>query len=223
MEIDLDRRLIAVARRHDDAVARGVDGEDRTQRGIQFGVHQDQVLAVRERFERHLRAKLDRAGNVHQGVEVGRPAEQVRIVGDDGHRRRQRPIERLLRPGHHGLTLRRRIGEGGDRLVDAPGIYGGQAHAGHVIDDLVGHSAPHEASADHAQADRMTLRFALAQRGVDDDQPWPPFRCAGAATGATAIRARIDAPASAKGCHARSFGDISVAARGHMIPRPASL
>ena len=93
VEVELDARLVAVAGRHDHAVPVGVDVEDRADRRLELGVHQHDVLAVRERLERDLRAELDRAGHLADHVDVLAPAEEERIVGHGraaGARRRPR-------------------------------------------------------------------------------------------------------------------------------------
>ncbi len=59
----------------------GVDVQDRADRRLELGVHQHDVLAIGERLEHHLRAELDRAGDLAHDVDVLAPAEQERIVG----------------------------------------------------------------------------------------------------------------------------------------------
>ena len=58
-----------------------VDLEDRADRGVDLGVHQDDVLAVRERLEDDLGAELHRAGDVDEHVDLRRAGEQHRVLG----------------------------------------------------------------------------------------------------------------------------------------------
>ncbi len=96
-QIHLRARLVAVACRQDDTVFRGIGLENRTDRGVDLGIQQHDILAVLERLQRHPRAELDRAGRVDQHVDQARSCEQERILGDHRPLRRDRVVESALR------------------------------------------------------------------------------------------------------------------------------
>ena len=64
IEIHLHAGLVAIAGRKNDAVLLGVDLQDRSDRRVDFGIHQHDVFAVLEGFEHDMGAELDRAGHV---------------------------------------------------------------------------------------------------------------------------------------------------------------
>ena len=92
-EIHLDAGLVAVAGGKNDSILLGVDLKDRSDRRIDLGVHQHDVLAVLERLEHDVGAELDRAGHIDQHIDMLRARQQQRILGRDrlvrrGSRRR---------------------------------------------------------------------------------------------------------------------------------------
>ena len=69
-EVHLEPRLVAVAGRQDLAVPLRVHAQDRADRGVDLGVHQDDGLAVPERLENDVGTELHRAGDVDEHVDV---------------------------------------------------------------------------------------------------------------------------------------------------------
>ena len=69
VEIHLDAGLVAVAGRKNDAVFLCIYLQDRTDRRVDFGIHQHDVLAVLESLENDMRAELDRTGHVDDHVD----------------------------------------------------------------------------------------------------------------------------------------------------------
>src|SRR6185503_10535663 len=82
-QIHLDSGFISVASGENHTVLGGVGLEDRPDGGIDFRIHEHDILFVLECFERHLGSELDGAGNVHQDINVLRAGEQKRIFCDD--------------------------------------------------------------------------------------------------------------------------------------------
>ena len=85
--------------------------------------------------------------------------------------------------------------------------------AGHAVHDLIGEALPHEAGADHSDADRPSLLLAGLERLVDDDHDFP----------LTAILRLTSGSASARGVHTASFGEISETGSGQVSPNFGSL
>ncbi len=219
MQVDLDARLIAVAGGQHHAVPLRVDLQDRADRGVELGVHQDQVLAVAERFERHVRPELHRAGDVDEHVDVLRPAQQHRIGG--GHRlpRANGLVDLVLR-----LRDRRRQGRVGiavrvDRAFDAAVGNRHQPHPNGGVLHLVGEATSHEAGTDQAHADRPIGGFACAQCPVENDHACCVTADVAPATsaGAACIVRRSSGSASASSGQTRSLSDMSVIGSGQVI------
>ena len=61
----------------------GVGMQDRTDRRVQFRIHEHDRLPVLERLEQDLRAELDRAGHVDEDVDLLGLAEKERVVRHD--------------------------------------------------------------------------------------------------------------------------------------------
>ena len=95
-EVHLHAGLVAVARRQDDAVLARVDLQDRTDGRVHLGVHQHHRLAVPEGLEDDVSAELDRARHVDDDVDLGRAADQERVLGDGRQALANRVVE--LRP-----------------------------------------------------------------------------------------------------------------------------
>ena len=60
---------------------RAYDLQDRTDRRVDLGIHQHDVLAVLESFESDMRAEFDGAGRIDDDIHVLRAAQQQRILG----------------------------------------------------------------------------------------------------------------------------------------------
>ena len=155
-EVHLQAGLVAVAGRQRHAGPLGVGLQDRADRRVDLGVHHHDVLAVGERLDEHVGAELDRAGHVDDDVDLRRPADQHRVLGDrrpaGGERRRRGRSG--CRPGRRprGPSSGRRLGPLGLAVVDRR-----HPHAGDAVGDLVGEALAHEAGADHADPDRPVL------------------------------------------------------------------
>ena len=182
--------------------------EDRADRGLELGVHQYDVLAVRERLERDMRTELDGAGHLADHVDVLASAEQERIVGHGRAAGRSHILECVLGvdrdrfdagvPERFGRPFRPTIGDPD------------HSHPRDAVDDLVRQALPHEAGADDPDADRAALRFALLECRVDDDHP------------ETSIRLRNSGSIASRPGHCESFGDITDTGSGQLSPRRGS-
>ena len=165
-----DARLVAVDVGEDHAGAVGLGLEERPERAVELGVHQQGVLAVLDAGEHRAGGLLDRAGHLEQHVDMRARRHQHRILGD-------RAPPRLDGAGECGRAVADRrvllagLGVGGDRLGkravgdgdDADGVAVRQAH-------LQRHARGHEAGADHADPDRRpALGHVAGEGGVDDD------------------------------------------------------
>ena len=191
----------------------GVALEDRADRGVDLGVHQDDVLAVPERLEQHVRRELDVAGDLADDVDLLAPAEQERILRDRGPAVADRVLERALRVDRDALDARLGVGRRGalQRAVRDRD----HAHAGHAVDDLVRQALAHEAGADHPDAHGPPLGLAGAKRPVDDDH-------AAAPSPGAAMRRVSSFSTSSRLFQATSLGDIVPGGRGHSSPRRGS-
>ena len=137
----------------------GVDVEDRSDRRLELGVHQHDVLAVRKRLEGDVRPELDRAGDLADHVDVLAAAEQERIVGHDRAAGRRGVVERVLGVDRDRFDARvpERFGRPFRPTIGDPD----HSHPRDAVDDLVRQALPHEAGADDPDANRAVLRFAL--------------------------------------------------------------
>jgi hypothetical protein len=70
VQVHLDPRLVALARRHNDPVLLRIALQDGANGSVEFGVHQDDVFTMPECLKHHVRPKLYRAGHVDQRVNV---------------------------------------------------------------------------------------------------------------------------------------------------------
>ena len=137
----------------------GVHVEDRADRRLELGVHQDDVLAVRERLERDPCAELDVAGHLADHVDVLAPAEEERVVGHGRAAAACRVLELRLRADRR----RARGPRSGRPRPRGPGFrfeIADDAHPRDAVDDLVREPLAHEAGADDADADRAALGLA---------------------------------------------------------------
>ena len=90
-------RLVAIARRQDDAVALCVDLEDRPDRRVDLGIHQHDVLPVFERLEDHGRRIFDVPRDLANDIHLLAAAEEEWVVGIHGPAGSDRVLEgRLL-------------------------------------------------------------------------------------------------------------------------------
>ncbi len=208
IEVQLHTRLVAVARREDDAVPVGVDVEDRADRGLELGVHEHDVLAVRERLERDLGSELDRAGHLADDVDVLAAAEQEGIVRHDRAAGRRSVVERVLRVD--GNRLQTRVAERVGGAFGSPVRDADHTHAGHAVHDLVRESLTHEAGADDADADRASFSFARPQGRVDDDHD------------EISMRLRTSGSTTSRPGHWESFSDMTETGSGQVSPRRGS-
>ena len=80
--------------------------------------------------------------------------------GRRGSRPRARPARRHTGRPRAGVLVDRR------RAVEAPAVDRGHAHPGHAVGDLVREPLGHESGADHADADRASLRSAGLEHAV---------------------------------------------------------
>ena len=83
VKIDLQTGLIAIAGRKNDAMLFGINLKNRSDRGVDFGVQQHDVLAMFEGFEGYASAELDRSGDIDQHIHFRRPRQQESVIGDD--------------------------------------------------------------------------------------------------------------------------------------------
>ena len=198
----------------------GVGLEDRADRRVELRVHQHDRFAVLERLERNLRAELDRAGHVDQDVDLLRLAEEECVVCDN------RP------PGADGvleLSRRRRYDHVvASRIVvdllcalEVAAVHRRHLHSRHAVNDLVREPLGHEAGADHADAHRLSLRFAGAERVVDNDHE-TAAPCSAGTLGSIVMRRAISCSFSDRRGKARSFSVISVTGSGQVRPRRGS-
>ena len=148
----------------------GVHVEDRADRRVELGVHQHDVLAVREGLERRPVRRARPTPVTSQITSTcSLAAEEERVVGA---RPRRLPViassSSRLRVDRDGLEARvaedARRARSGLRFEIAD-----DAHARDAVDDLVREPLAHEAGADDADADRPALGLAGLECGVDDD------------------------------------------------------
>ena len=168
IQIHLHAGLVAFARRQDDAVLFGVDLQNRADRRVDLGVHQHDVLAVLESLEDDARPEFDRAGHVHQHVDLLGARQQEGVFGDDRLAGADGILHLALRGGRDGV-LAAGVGEHVEARCAAPVVDRHHAHPGDAVHDLIGEPLPHEAGADNGDSDRPALRFPGLQCGVDDD------------------------------------------------------
>ena len=173
-EVHLHAGLVAFAGGEDLAVLARVEAEDRTEGRVHLGVHEDDRLLVGERLEDDLGAELHRARHVDDDVHLGRAADGEGILGDDGRALADGLVESGLGLRHHHVVATRVLVDA-DRALGLAIVDGRHAHAAHAVDDLVGEPLAHEPGADHADADRLALRFVGGERPVDDDHVSPPM------------------------------------------------
>jgi hypothetical protein len=198
VQVELDAGLVAVGVRVDDAGRLGLLAQDRPDRSVELGVHQDHVLAVVDRGRDGAGAVLDRAGHLDQRVDAGLAGQEQRIVRDCVTVRGDRRLE-LVRRRDLDDIVRARLPEGLVGLVERPVRDRDEPHPGHRAQDLERDAAPHEPGADHRDPDRPALAPAALECGVDDlHQP-------------------------SKSGQAASFGDTKAfAGSGHSIPKAGS-
>ena len=84
-----------------------IDLEDRADRRVDLGVHEDDVLAVTERLEDDGRRVLDVAGDLADDIDLLAAAQEVRIVGERGLARPHRVLEARLVVDADGVLARR--------------------------------------------------------------------------------------------------------------------
>ena len=168
IEIHGHAGLVPVRVRKDDPRPVGVRLEDRPDRAVELGVHEDDVLAALDRGERDVGAVLDGPRDFHDRLDRLRRAENRRIVGDRRAATRHCVVElgrraNLLdgrRPGLH-------VGLPGS--VEPPVRDGDELHPRDGSRDLERDPATHEAGPDHPDPDRPTLPLSDLERAVDDD------------------------------------------------------
>ena len=145
-----------------------IDLKDRPDRGVELGVHQHDVLAVLEGFQRHVGAEFDRAGRVDDHVDVARSGQQQRILG----RRRTAGGDIASSSCDCDADQPRLIEAGIAQDVERPLRLAvgdrDDAHARRAVDDLVGQALAHEAGADDGDADRLASGFRGLQGCIDE-------------------------------------------------------
>ncbi len=181
VQIDLHARFVAVAGGKHHVVLLRIDLQDRSDRRVDFGVEQDNVLAVLERLEDELRAKLHRTGRLDQHVDVRRPCQQHDVLGHHWRALAQRVLERVLRVRDNGIERLVRVLKRADGTLDAAVVDCHEAHARYAVDDLIRKAARHEAGPDEAHTNRLAFRLSGLQRVVDNNHeslsnPHPCFQ-----------------------------------------------
>ena len=96
-EVHLHARLVSVAGGQDRVVPSRVHLEDRSDRRVHLGVHQDHVLAVPNASRIDLGAELHGAGDVDQRVDLVGAADEERVLGDRRLSGANAVLERRLR------------------------------------------------------------------------------------------------------------------------------
>ena len=158
IEIDLQAGFIAVASREDHAMFFRIDLQNRPNRGIDLGVQQDYVLAVLERFESHARAKLHRAGHVHQHIDFLGAGQQKDVFSDHSLAFSDGEIDLvLLRRGHN--IFHPAVGAQVECSLHFAVVNPHHAHSGHRVDDVVPQALRHEAGADQSHANGAAFFF----------------------------------------------------------------
>ena len=168
VKVQLHARLVAVGIRVDHPGRVGLLAQDRADRAVEFGVHQDHVLAVLDRGRDGARAVLDCAGDLDQGLDLRVAGEQQRILRHRVAIGADRFVEfRLVRglDDIPGTSLR----VGAMCLFDVPVRDRHEPHARDGAQDLKRYAAAHEAGADHRYADRISGASALFERGINND------------------------------------------------------
>jgi hypothetical protein len=168
VQVHRHARLVAVGVRVHDAVAVGVDLEDRPDGRVHLGVHQHDVLAVRNRVERHARAVFDVTRGLDDRLDATGTAGDLRVVRHRIGSRFDRGVE-LGRRADRAELVDSRFAVGPLGLVRVPVHDDRQPQTGKSRQDLEGDAAPHVAGSHESHADGIALLQPLLQCRVDDD------------------------------------------------------
>ena len=199
-------------------MALGVHVEERPDRCVELGVHEDHVLAVAEGLQHHVGAELDRSGDIHEGVDLLRAAEEKSVVRDDWPSRANGVLQLTLRRRHHAV-LEAGVCVHLGRTLEAPAVDGRDLHSGDAVHDGVGEPLGHESGADHSHTDRASLALAGLEQVVDDHhRSAPPVKRSSWAT----ILALTSVSISDNRGQTQSFSEISLTGSGQLRPRAGS-
>src|SRR5256885_2150517 len=168
VKVHLQARFVALASRQDDLVLARIHLENRTDRGVDLGIHQHDGLAVLEGLENYVSAELDRARDVDDDVDLAGAAHHEGVFGHGRLALANRLIELSLRACHDD-GLEPRVAKHVLGTLRTPIGDGSHAHARNTVSDLIGEPLPHETGADHAHANRFSLLLSGFQSIVDDD------------------------------------------------------
>ena len=144
----------------------GVNLKDRADGGVNLGVHEHDILAVRERLEKHLGAEFHGTRRIDDHIDVLRASQEERVLRDNGLARSNRVLELPLRSGYDSVC-NSRIAVGLTCALGPPIENCGHAHARNAVDDGVGQPLSHESGPEQPDPYRLARGGSRLQRSVN--------------------------------------------------------
>ena len=81
----------------------GISLQNRPDRRVELGIHQDDILAVPESLKGHASTELHGSGDIHEDIDELAARNQHRILDSHGRRPLDRSVESLLRIRHDDI------------------------------------------------------------------------------------------------------------------------